>query len=99
MAGTSKRGLSASKSRSSGMKGGTRRRANGKSIASRGRPGPSIAGEKRVPATARTVGVKAPVDSLDGRLPDDPRAIDRRRQVVGGDDEGARSGGRKSRRS
>ena len=82
MADRSKRGLSATQSRSSGMKGakpaGPSRRGGS---AVRGTPGPKLPGEKEVRETTKTVGVKPLKVSREARTPIDPRAVDRRKQV------------------
>jgi hypothetical protein len=82
MAGQSKRGLSASKSRSSGMKGAKSSAARrAKRPATKAPPPPRIAGEKSVRATRKTVGMEPVKTTRAARKPMDPRAIDRRKQV------------------
>lgn len=83
MAGRSKRGLNASKSRSSGMKGAKASGAAGraKRTVTKAPPPPRIAGEKAVRGTRKSVGVKPAKATREARKPMDPRAIDRRKQV------------------
>lgn len=81
MAGKSKRGLDASKSRSSGVKGGRAGRSKAHPTATRNRPAPQIEGEKAVRATRAAVEVKPLKVSREARRPMDGQAIDRRKQV------------------
>jgi hypothetical protein len=81
MAGQSKRGLSASKSRSSGMKGGGAATSKTLRAATKNRPTPQIEGEKAVRSTRATMGVKPLKVSREAKRPLDGRAIDRRKQV------------------
>jgi hypothetical protein len=83
-AGKSKRGLSATKSRSSGMKGGMKSRGNAVPAAKRSNPGPRLPGEKTVRETRKTVGVKPARVGRAAKAPMDPNAIDRRRQIIEG---------------
>ena len=91
MAGTSKRGLNASKSRSSGLKGakgssrGTPRTSTGAS------PGPKLPYEKSVRPTGRTVEVKPVKETRIAKSPLKGAAVDRRRQIVGTDEPRAKS--------
>jgi hypothetical protein len=80
MAGQSKRGLSASKSRSNGMKG-AKAAASRKRPATQDRPAPQISGEKAVRETRATMPVKPLNISREAKRPIDGRAIDRRKQV------------------
>lgn len=79
MAGSSKRGLNASKSRSSGMKGGASNRNRAPRIATRDVPAPQLPGEKRVRSTTKTVDMKPLKVSREAKRPLDSRAIDRRK--------------------
>lgn len=81
MAGQSKRRLSASKSRSSGMKGGRPAGSKTRPTANRNRPAPQIAGEKVVRSTRATMNVKPLKVSREAKRAMDGRAIDRRKQV------------------
>jgi len=82
MGATSKRGLNASKSRSSGMKGakGTGRRTPAAS--GRAAPGPKLPYEKSIRSTGRTVEVKPVKESKTAKTPLSGAAVDRRRQIV-----------------
>ena len=79
MAGQSKRGLSATKSRSSGMK--DTKAAARKRPTTRQRPAPQISGEKAVRETRATMPIKPLKVSREAKRPIDGRAIDRRKQV------------------
>jgi hypothetical protein len=80
--GKSKRGLNASKSRSSGMKGPKASSGNrAKRTATKSPPPPQIAGEKSVRPTRKSLDVKPVKATRASRKPMDPRAIDRRKQV------------------
>jgi hypothetical protein len=81
MAEKSKRGLSPSKSRSSGMKGGSRSAKPPGTTASDRAPGPKLPGEKSVRETRKSVAVKPLKVSREAESPLDARAIDRRKQV------------------
>ena len=63
MAGTSKRGLSASKSRSSGLKGGKASSRRTPPTNTKAAPGPKLPYEKSVRSTGKTVGVGPPLQS------------------------------------
>jgi hypothetical protein len=76
----SKRGLSATKSRSSGVKG----RGDTVPAAKQSKPGPRLPGEKSVRETRKTVGVKPARVGRTAKAPMDPSAIDRRRQIIEG---------------
>lgn len=90
MAGQSKRGLNASKSRSSGMKGGSAAGAKTRRTSTKTRPAPQIEGEKAVRSTRKSMSVKPLKVSREAKRPMDGRAIDRRKQVF---DDGAESHG------
>lgn len=81
MAEKSKRGLSPSKSRSSGMKGGSRSAKPARTMASGRAPGPKIPGEKSIRETQKSVPVKPLRVTRAATVPLDARAIDRRKQV------------------
>jgi len=81
MAGSSKRGLNASKTRSSGMKGTGANAKRARPTAAKGKPGPGLPGEKSVRGTKTTVDLKPLKTSREARKPADPRTIDRRKQV------------------
>jgi hypothetical protein len=83
MTGQSKRGLSASKSQSSGMKAAGKASAGhrAKRPAAKAPPPPRIAGEKSVRTTRKTVGIDPVKTTRAARTPMDSRAIDRRKQV------------------
>jgi hypothetical protein len=81
MAGQSKRGLSASKSRSSGMKGRRAAASTTRPTATRNRPAPQVAGEKAVRSTRAMMDVKPLKVSREAKRPVDGPAIDRRKQV------------------
>lgn len=83
MAGTSKRGLSATKSRSSGIKGSKGGARRTPATNTRRAAGPKLPDEKSVKPTKRTVGVKAVKESKAARAPARGAAVDRRRQIVG----------------
>lgn len=52
-----------------------------------------LPGEKAVPGTEKSIPVKPAVENPGG--PSDPAAVDRRRQIVGTDDPGERTGKRR----
>lgn len=81
---SNKGGLDASKSRSSGTKGGKAKKGRARPTATRGKPGPQLPGEKKVRPTKRTVGVEPVKTSRVARTPMDPNAIDRRKQILEG---------------
>lgn len=81
MAGQSKRGLNASKARSSSMKGSKAAPSKTRRTATKDRPAPQIAGEKAVRSTRATMDVKPLKVSREAKRPMDGRAIDRRKQV------------------
>jgi hypothetical protein len=81
MADNSKRGLSASKSRSSGMKGPRASAGRAGPVAAKGKPGPRLPGEKSVRPTSQTVDMKPLRVSREAKKPMDPRAIDHRNQL------------------
>lgn len=81
MAGQSKRGLSATKSRSSGMQGGKVSARRSKGMAAKSPPSPQIKGEKAVRKTGASLAIKPLKTSREARRPTDGRAIDRRKQV------------------
>lgn len=85
MAEKSKRGLSATKTRSSGIKSGTQLAKPVMAAATRRVPGPKLPGEKSVRETRKSVAVKPLKVSREAEAPLDARAIDRRKQVF--DDE------------
>ena len=78
----SNRGLSPSKSRSSGFKGAKSAKPTARKTATRPPKPPKLPGEKSVRPTAQTVGVKPAKPSKIARTPLDPNAVDRRRQIV-----------------
>ena len=82
MAERSKRGLSATQSRSTGMKGGKSSARRPKAAAARGIPGPKLPGEKSVRETGKTVNVKPLKLSGAAQTPVDPNAVDHRHQVL-----------------
>jgi hypothetical protein len=78
---SSKRGLSATKTRSSGMKGGKNMGKRTRATAVKGKPGPKLPGEKSVRETKATVDVKPLKMTREARSPLDTKAVDRRKQV------------------
>jgi hypothetical protein len=82
MAERSKRGLSATQSRSTGMKGGNSSAARPKAAVAHGIPGPKLPDEKSVRVTRKTVNVKPLKLSRTARSPVDPNAVDHRHQVL-----------------
>jgi hypothetical protein len=81
MAERSKRGLGATKSRSTGMKGAKSSARRSKPVAARGTPGPTLPGEKSVRETKKTVEVKPLKLTRTARSPLDPNAVDQRHEV------------------
>lgn len=81
MAGQSKRGLSATKTRSSGIKGGKAGASRKPVAATKSRPAPQISGEKAVRQTRSTLDMKPLKLTREAKRPIDGRAIDRRKQV------------------
>lgn len=91
MAGTTKRGLNASKSRSSGMKGAKRSGRRTPRTSTGASPGPKLPYEKSIRPTGRTVEVKPAKESRIAKSPLKGAAMDRRRQIVGTDEPKAKS--------
>ena len=90
MAGTSKRGLNASKSRSSGLKGSQASSRRTPPTNTKAAPGPKLPYEKSVRSTAKTVGVEPVKETRTAKSPLRGTAVDRRRQVVGTDEPGGK---------
>ena len=78
----SDRGLSPSKSRSTGFKGAKASSSRSRPASTKSTKPPRLPGEKAVRATNKTVGVKPAKASRATRTPLDPNAIDRRKQIV-----------------
>ena len=91
MADTSKRGLDATKSRSSGMKGPKRSSRRTPAPSTGPIPGPKLPYEKTVRRTGRTVEVKPVKETRIAKSPIKGAAVDRRRQIVGTDEPKAKS--------
>lgn len=86
MAGTSKRGLNASKSRSSGFKGAGRSAGRTPATNTKRVEAPKLPYEKSVRPTRRTVDLKPLRESRAAKAPARGAGVDRRRQIVGTDE-------------
>ena len=81
MAASSKRGLPASKTRSSETKASRATASKERATSRNAPPAPRIKGDKAIRRTSATLDAKPLKVTREARRPIDPRAVDRRKQV------------------
>ena len=81
MAASSKRGLPATKTRSSEAKGSKATAKKERATSRNAPPAPRIKGEKAIRRTSATLAAKPLNVTREAQRPIDPRAVDRRKQV------------------